>query len=1264
MSRKRRLLPALLTGLVAVPASAATFTVDRFDVDFIDANPGDCSCATAGGDCTLRAAVMEANACAGTDTIHFANAALDQVIVLNRVGAGGADVGDLNITEDLNILGWWSGAILPPEDADRLPMIDAAVLGDRIFSVHLGVSADLRGLQLRNGSATVGGAIRNRGTLSLRTSRLLSNSAAQGGAIANAAGATLTVQDTDFVLNEASDEGAAIHNLATATFRRSSFRDNRHTGAFRMMIHTGPDSSLVVEDSIISGAEEAAGNNGSGGIHAIDPALLELRNSSLVDFNLAGAALWLQGMDGSGTVRVANSILSNEHGQVACLLETGGDAGDVVFDHSLIRQGVAFNGFPCEPYFGPDVIDGPAPSLMPFAQNPRQLTRYRMAWLASGLRDAGNPDALDPDPALRCTSSGQNGVMRPQDGDADGSPRCDLGAAEASSTSAVTFIVDSPLEGVDDVPGDGVCATVSATCTLRAGVMEANAKPGPDRIEFAPGTNLAQLFLAGAGGAEQGDLDITEQVTISGNLEHGRPATTVLGLPGLGDRLFHVHLPPGETVRLENLVLSGGRAPDFQNGGALVLTSESTVSIERVVATDNTAGMGGNGGAFALSNGELMVRDSDLYKNAAGGQGAAIYVAPSARLVVEDASIRLHGEASLLPNLKAAVRLNGGEALLRQVTLAGNELALYATGDFDLSLQNSSFALNEDVAGEHFVWGVAHHLLLDGGPGAHFQAIANAFEDGGLCEVQLDPGAVQDSAHHNLSEAGCAPALGLVGNLIDYADFHYRTTPAAGRVGRVLYPRPGSPLVDRVPTDALNCPAQDARGAARPVNASGQVAALCDVGAVELSAAEFVPQPLVVNVYDVDLPDAATCNRVCDADETEPGEQCTLRAAVMESNCAWVEQDWTSEIVIPQAGVTIPLDLPPAGDGSGGTLRFGHPAYARRIVGPDVSGDARPLLLASHGKGVIDNSGNDSSLELANLRITGGDELPGIGGGVSHGGGGTLGPLYLRNVELFGNQASQGGAIYAGAETLLERVSIHGNAASDYGAAIQKQASGPLTIVDSSIRGNTVLDPGSRAAVRYEDPSDGGLVVANTTISSNNGAGLEIHQANAEGNTYLLESTTIVGNQGSGILISGNSPWVRTLVLRHSALVDNGGGGCVHGAWNGVLDTIGHNLSQDDGCGMAGGSNLIGVDALLGPLQTPANATAFHAPLPGSPLIDGGSPEAAACPDTDQLGNPRPQDGDGDGIARCNIGAIEAGSVPTPPPPPMVDGIFGSGFED
>ncbi len=68
-------------------ANAATFTIDiaADDSDAHDVNPGNGVCADNFGSCTLRAAIEEANANAGTDTILFANSFANATVVLNAV---------------------------------------------------------------------------------------------------------------------------------------------------------------------------------------------------------------------------------------------------------------------------------------------------------------------------------------------------------------------------------------------------------------------------------------------------------------------------------------------------------------------------------------------------------------------------------------------------------------------------------------------------------------------------------------------------------------------------------------------------------------------------------------------------------------------------------------------------------------------------------------------------------------------------------------------------------------------------------------------------------------------------------------------------------------------------------------------------------------------------------------------------------------------------------------------------------------------------
>ncbi|MBI4932966.1 MAG: pre-peptidase C-terminal domain-containing protein [Actinobacteria bacterium] len=75
------LLSGLVVGVTApTPASAATLTVNS-SLDEPDTTPGDGACLTSVGSCTLRAAIQEANAFAGADTISFAIAGTAPIVI-------------------------------------------------------------------------------------------------------------------------------------------------------------------------------------------------------------------------------------------------------------------------------------------------------------------------------------------------------------------------------------------------------------------------------------------------------------------------------------------------------------------------------------------------------------------------------------------------------------------------------------------------------------------------------------------------------------------------------------------------------------------------------------------------------------------------------------------------------------------------------------------------------------------------------------------------------------------------------------------------------------------------------------------------------------------------------------------------------------------------------------------------------------------------------------------------------------------------------
>ncbi len=97
----------------------------------------------------------------------------------------------------------------------------------------------------------------------------------------------------------------------------------------------------------------------------------------------------------------------------------------------------------------------------------------------------------------------------------------------------------------------------------------------------------------------------------------------------------------------------------------------------------------------------------------------------------------------------------------------------------------------------------------------------------------------------------------------------------------------------------------------------------------------------------------------------------------------------------------------------------------------------------------------------------------------------------------------------------------------------------------------------------------------------------------------------------------------------------------------GTLTSQGYNLIADTrNCTITGttAGNKVGVLAKLGDLANNGGPTLTHALLSGSPAIDAGNPappSSTACPTQDQRKVARPRDGNGDGVAQCDIGAVE-----------------------
>lgn len=198
----------------------STFNVNS-TIDAVDANPGDGVCETSigNGDCTLRAAVMEANALSGEDTINI------------PAGTYSLTIGtDLVVSDSVNISGAGKSVVtLGPRSSARA------------FDILAGVTANITGLSITHEEQIVfvseGGGIRNRGSLSLSDVDILESIFApsvNGGGIFSSGNLTLTNVSITRQLSgwwdSGGGNGAGLYNSGTAVLNQVNIHDN-YSGA-------------------------------------------------------------------------------------------------------------------------------------------------------------------------------------------------------------------------------------------------------------------------------------------------------------------------------------------------------------------------------------------------------------------------------------------------------------------------------------------------------------------------------------------------------------------------------------------------------------------------------------------------------------------------------------------------------------------------------------------------------------------------------------------------------------------------------------------------------------------------------------------------------------------------------------------------------------------------------------------------------------------------------------------------------------------------
>ena len=322
--------------------SAATFTVNTA-ADTQDAAPGNGVCADAGGACSFRAALTEANASAGADVIVLGNVAYTQTLAgaNENTNAGG----DWDITSEVTINGAGPGTIL--QSAETPDTANEKV----IHVIGAGANATINNVTIRHG-----------------VNRFTVDTPGGGGVRVETAGANLTINNSIITNNRSEGRGGGVSvgtsgaNLTLnncdviGNFAGSSVTGSGTTGAGVDVAGAAgtPTSVVNISNTNIDGNTLATTINNAfgGGVNVVQPGSIVTITGGSVDNNTASAT----GFSGiaagvynqQATVTVMNSSVS---GNTASALQGGiralsSTAGPVTT--TVINTRVANNSAPTQ----------------------------------------------------------------------------------------------------------------------------------------------------------------------------------------------------------------------------------------------------------------------------------------------------------------------------------------------------------------------------------------------------------------------------------------------------------------------------------------------------------------------------------------------------------------------------------------------------------------------------------------------------------------------------------------------------------------------------------------------------------------------------------------------------------------------------------------------------------------------------------------------------------------------------------------------------
>jgi len=461
------------------------FTVNTLG-DAVDNNLTDGICdssATAGVQCTLRAAVQQANANVGANTIVLPAG----VYPLSIAGLDAlAAVGDLDITDALTLNG--AGASTTAIQNETT---------DRVFDIRGSAVVTMTGVTVKGGNITSsadgsGIIVQSNATLSLNGVSVQQNqtTAGSGGGIYSEG--ALTLSNSAVISNTAGEEtggGGGIYLwTGNATLRNVTVSGNQTKGGGGGILNMLATANLN-NVTVINNTADSDNDGGDGGGLWTGASTFNVKNSIIaenIDVSHGSYRYGVADCNGAFTSQGYNLIgdqaRTSNTSTPACqgFSSTGDSVGGSWFMSNYLTW---------------------AAGLRPLALNGGTTLSHAPFSAAAGLTvDLANP-ATPGSGGNACEAFDQRGQARPIDGGTDGVARCDRGAVELVPYTLSISDATPVTEGSAASFNVTLSAAAPITFTVQYSTTNITAISGQDynqtagTLTFAPGQSSKSILV-------------------------------------------------------------------------------------------------------------------------------------------------------------------------------------------------------------------------------------------------------------------------------------------------------------------------------------------------------------------------------------------------------------------------------------------------------------------------------------------------------------------------------------------------------------------------------------------------------------------------------------------------------------------------------------------------------------------------------------------------------------------------------------------------